>query len=421
MLSSSRAKRPGGGREVGVRGRRLKNCVSVENPTLHCAYDTEPCGAGGSRGKEGYSTADRKGLGPSRPQDSQDRRAVGNGRARTPARAPKESSHHKVGRSQCHSSEEPIVCNVGIDISKEQLDVAVRPSLEQFSVTNDDAGHKELRKRLLKLKPERIVLEPTGGYEAGVVQVLLAAKLPVIVVNARQVRNFAQATGRLAKTDRIDAAVLAHFGEAIRPEIRTLPDAHLRELEALVNRRRQLVDMQAAEVKRKQTSPASVHASIDEVLEFLAKLLADIDDAMNKLIKKTPAWREADDLLQSTPGVGPVLSRTLLALVPELGELTRKKIAALVGVAPFNNDSGKGVGKRSTWGGRAPVRAVLYMATLAARRFNPVIAALYDRLLSNGKPPMVALVAGMRKLLTILNAMKRDGRVWAPPQLSTVG
>lgn len=311
--------------------------------------------------------------------------------------------------------------NVGIDVSKARLDVAVRPSSEQFSVANDDAGHRELRKRLLKLKPERIVLEPTGGYEATVVQVLVAAKLPVVVVNARQVRNFAQATGRLAKTDRIDADVLAHFGEAIRPEIRPLPDAQLLELEALVNRRRQLVDMQAAEAKRKQTSPAAVHANIDEVIEFLAKQLADIDDDMNTLIKKTPAWREADELLQSAPGVGPVLSRTLLALVPELGKLGRKQIAALVGVAPFNNDSGQGVGKRTTWGGRAPVRAVLYMATLAARRFNPVIAAIYDRLVTKGKPPMVALVACMRKLLTILNAMKRDRHVWSPPQLSTAG
>lgn len=308
--------------------------------------------------------------------------------------------------------------NIGIDVSKARLDVVVRPSSEHFSVANDDAGWSDLRKRLLKLKPERIVLEPTGGFEAGVVQVLVAAKLPVIVVNARQVRNFAQATGRLAKTDRIDADVLAHFAEAIRPEIRPLPDAQLLELEALVNRRRQLVDMQATESKRKQTSPASVHASIDEVIEFLAKQVADIDDDMTKLIKKTPAWRETDELLRSTPGVGPVLSRTLVALVPELGKLTRKQIASLIGVAPFNNDSGRGKGKRTTWGGRAPVRAVLYMAALTARRCNPVITTLYERLVSSGKPPMVALVACMRKLLTILNAMKRDARVWTP-QLST--
>lgn len=399
-MSLEEGKLPGRSTEVGARGRRLKNRVPCGEP---CSQEAEPCGAKGPRGIEDYRTADRHVLGRPRPEHSKDRRAVGNGRARTPARA-NESSHHKVGRSQCHSSKEAIVSNVGIDVSKAQLDIAIRPTAEHFSVANDDAGHKELRKRLLKLKPDRIVLEPTGGYEAAVVRVLVAAKLPVVVVNARQVRNFAQATGRLAKTDRIDADVLAHFGEAIRPEIRPLPDAQLRELEALVNRRRQLVDMHAAELKRKQTSPASVHANIDEVIEFLAKQLADIDDDTSTLIRRTPAWREADELLQSTPGVGPILSHTLLALVPELGKLTRKQIAALVGVAPFNKDSGQGVGKRATWGGRAPVRAVLYMASLAARRFNPTIAAVYDRLVTNGKPPMVALVACMRKLLTIVSA-----------------
>jgi transposase len=249
------------------------------------------------------------------------------------------------------------VFNVGIDVSKSRLDVAVRPSAERFSVANDDDGHKELRKRLIKLKPERIVLEPTGGYEARIVRVLVAAKLPVVVVNARQVRNFAQALGRLAKTDGIDADVLAHFGEALHPEIRAFPDEQLAELEALVNRRRQLVDMRAGEVKRKQTAPRAVHVNIDELIAFLDKQLADIDDDLQKLIKKTPAWREADELLQSVPGVGPVLSSTLTALVPELGKLDRKQIAALVGVAPFNNDSGKAEGKRTTWGGRAPVRA----------------------------------------------------------------
>jgi transposase len=304
--------------------------------------------------------------------------------------------------------------NIGIDVSKSRLDVAVRPTSEQFSVTNDEAGHKELQRRLTKLKPERIVLEPTGGYESRIVQELLAAKLPVVVVNARQVRNFAQALGRLAKTDRIDADVLAHFGEAIRPEIRAFPETDLLELEALVNRRRQLVDMRAGEVKRKQTAPIHVHANIDELIEFLDKQIDAIDDDLQKLIRKTPAWREADELLQSVPGVGPVLSATLTALVPELGTLNRKQIAALVGVAPFNNDSGKGQGKRTTWGGRAPVRAVLYMAASIARRFNPVIASMYDRLTQAGKVPMVALVACMRKLLTILNAMKRDNRAWTP-------
>jgi len=206
----------------------------------------------------------------------------------------------------------------------------------------------------------------------------------------------------------------AHFGEAIRPEIRAFPDADLLELEALVNRRRQLVDMRAGEVKRKQTAPAALHANIDDVIEFLDKKIVDVDEELQRLIKKTPAWREADELLQSVPGVGRVLSSTLTALVPELGKLNRREIAALVGVAPFNNDSGRGEGKRTTWGGRAPVRAVLFMAASVARRFNPVIAAMYDRLTQNGKVPMVALVACMRKLLTILNAMKRDNKVWTP-------
>jgi transposase len=313
------------------------------------------------------------------------------------------------------------VLNVGIDVSKGSLDVAVRPSSERFSVANDDEGHKKLRNRLLKLQPERIVLEPTGGYEARIVQVLVAAKLPVVVVNARQIRKFAEALGRLAKTDRIDADVLAHFGEAIRPEIRAVPDEKLLELEALVNRRRQLVDMRTGEVKRKQTAPVSVHPNIDSLIESLDALLADIDDDLEKKIKGTEAWRESDELLQSVPGVGPVLSRTLTALVPELGQLDRRQIAALVGVAPFNNDSGKREGKRSTWGGRAPVRAVLYMAASVARRFNPVIKAMYERLLLAGKPPKVVLVACMRKLLTILNAIKRDQSKWTLPSHLAAG
>jgi len=256
------------------------------------------------------------------------------------------------------------------------------------------------------------VLEPTGGYESAIVQVLVSAQLPVIVVNARQVRDFAKASGRLAKTDSIDADVLAHFGEALRPEIRPLPDAALRELEALVSRRRQLVDMRAAETKRKQTAPKVVHPSIDEVIRFLTRQIDDVDKDLKKLIRKTPAWREADDLLQSVPGVGPVLSSTLTALVPELGTLNRRQIAALIGVAPFNKDSGMGERKRATWGGRAAVRAVLYMAASTARRFNPAISRFYDRLLATGKPAQVVLVACMRKLLTVLNAVARDRRSW---------
>jgi transposase len=303
---------------------------------------------------------------------------------------------------------------VGIDVSKAKLDVAVRPTGERFTFSNDESGHRELCKCLSKLEPELVVLEPTGGYEALVVQALASAKLPVVVVNARQIRQFAQAVGRLAKTDQLDADVIAHFGEAVRPEVRPLPDEAHRELEALVTRRRQLVEMRAGETKRKQTARPAIRANIDEVIEFLSKQIDDLDDHLKKLLRSTPAWREADDLLQSVPGVGPVLSTTLTALVPELGRLNRKQVAALVGVAPLNNDSGKRSGKRSTWGGRAPVRAVLYMAAVAARRYNKTIAAFYERLTSKGKTPQVALVACMRKLLVILNAMAKTRRPWTP-------
>ena len=307
-----------------------------------------------------------------------------------------------------------IAINVGIDVSKDRLDVAVRPSGDAFSVANTEDGHKELRKRLLKLQPERVILEPTGGYETAIVQCLLAGKLPVVVVNARQVRNFAQALGRLAKTDRIDSDILAHFGEALQPEIRPFPEDALRQLEALVSRRRQLVDMRSAETKRSRIAPASVRPSLEATIAFLTQQIDDLDNELNKQIRNTPAWREADDLFQSVPGVGRILSSTLMAMVPELGKLNRKQIAALIGVAPFNNDSGNGERRRMIWGGRAPVRAVLYMAATAACRFNPAIAALYKRLIERGKKPKVALVACMRKLLTILNAMKRHNRPWSP-------
>lgn len=304
--------------------------------------------------------------------------------------------------------------NIGIDVSKARLDVAVRPSGEAFSVANDESGRTQLRKRLAKLKPERIVLEPSGGYEALVVHALAAAKLPVVVVNARCVRQFAQAAGRLAKTDTIDAQVLAHFAEAMKPEIRAIPDEAARELGALVSRRRQLVDMRAAEIKRRQMSPPLVHPSIDLVIEFLTKQIDDAENNLLRVVRETPAWRAAEELYRSVPGVGPVLSNTVTALVPEIGKLNRKQIASLIGVAPMNNDSGARQGKRRAWGGRAPVRAVLYMATIAAIRFNSTLRSLHDRLIAKGKPAKVAIVACMRKLLTILNAIARDGRPWNP-------
>jgi transposase len=304
--------------------------------------------------------------------------------------------------------------NVGVDVSKLHLDIAIRPTGERFRVDNREDGFAELVKKLRKARPERIVLEPTGGYELALVQHLAQAKLPVVVVNARQIRQFAQATGRLAKTDRLDADVLAYFGEAIRPEIRPVPDDSHRELEALVTRRRQLVEMRGAEQKRRQTAPRPIHPNIDQVIAFLSQQIDDIDDGLRKLLRSTPIWREADDLLQSVPGVGPVLSATLTAFLPELGRLDRKQIASLVGVAPLNQDSGQRNGKRSVWGGRAPVRAVLYMAAQSAARFNPPLATFYQRLLANGKTPKVALVAVMRKLLTVLNAIARTRQPWTP-------
>lgn len=307
-----------------------------------------------------------------------------------------------------------IVSNVGIDVSKRRLEVAVRPSGQRFSIGNDEEGLRELVKRLQELRPERIVMEPTGGYERGAVAELARAGLPLVVVNARQMRDFAKATGRLAKTDRIDADVIAQFGEAIRPELRPFPDDTHRILEAMMTRRRQLLDMRSDEMRRKHTALRALHASIETVIEFLTQQIDDVDGDIEKLMRSTPLWREADDLLRSVPGVGPVLAATLTAFVPELGKLNRKQIAALVGVAPLNDDSGAHQGKRKTWGGRAPVRSVLYMATLTARQANPALKAFHDRLIERGKPRMVAIVATMRKLLTLLNAIVRSRRAWTP-------
>lgn len=302
--------------------------------------------------------------------------------------------------------------NVGIDVSKARLDVALLPGGEHFSVANDETGHSELLKRLQALSPERIILEPTGGYEIRVVEALATAGLPAVVVNARQVRQFAQATGKLAKTDKIDAEVIARFGEAIRPEVRPFPSETRRKLEALITRRRQLIDMRTGETKRKQTAPSEMLESIEQVVAFLCAQVKEVDSSIARLMALVPEWRESDKLLQSVPGVGPVLSATLTALVPELGTLNRKQIAALIGVAPLNNDSGSRVGHRSTWGGRAPVRSVLFMATLTARHSNPDLKAFHARLLERGKPKMVAVVATMRKLLTTLNAMVRSRETW---------
>jgi len=266
--------------------------------------------------------------------------------------------------------------------------------------------------RLDQLRPALVVLEATGGMELPLVGALAAAGLPVVVINPRQAREFAKATGRLAKTDAIDAQVLAHFAEAVRPRLRPLADAAAQELSALMTRRRQLIEMLTAERNRLRTAAPAVRPDIQEHIRWLERRLADLDGDLSQTIRSSDIWREKDDLLQSAPGVGPVVSTTLLADLPELGALNRKEIAALVGVAPLNRDSGTLRGRRTVWGGRSKVRSALYMATLVATQRNPVIRIFYQRLLSAGKPKKVALTACMRKLLTILNAMIRSRTPW---------
>lgn len=302
---------------------------------------------------------------------------------------------------------------VGIDVSKAQLDVAIRPTGEKESVANDKAGIKALVKRLAKIEPTLIVLEATGGYERQVTRALVSADLPVVVVNPRQVRDFAKATGELAKTDSIDAAVLAHFAEVIRPEMRPLPDVVTLELRSLTARRRQILEMIAAENNRLAMTSKAVAKRIDAHIRWLEQELERANQELDRAIEQSPIWKENDELLRSAKGIGPVTSRTLLAELPELGTLNRKQISALVGVAPFNRDSGSLKGRRSIWGGRAPVRCALYMATLVATRCNPVIRDFYNRLTAKGKLFKVALVACMRKLLTILNSMIKHKTRWS--------
>lgn len=306
---------------------------------------------------------------------------------------------------------------IGIDVAKAELVVAARPSGERWTVANDERGVRTLVERLRATAPTLVVLEATGGYELLCVAGLAAAGLPVVVVNPRQVRDFARATGQLAKTDRIDADVLALFAERVRPAVRPLPDAEAQELEALLARRRQLLEMLQAERNRLGQvfgrGKQPVKKSLKTHIAFLERELTLADTDLGAMIRHSPAWRERDDLLQSVPGVGRVLSFTLLADLPELGRLSRREIAKLVGVAPLSRDSGTLRGRRFVQGGRASVRAVLYMAALVATKRNPVIAGFYHRLLAAGKPKKLALVACMRKLLTILNTMARTGQRWS--------
>lgn len=303
---------------------------------------------------------------------------------------------------------------VGIDIAKAELAVAVHPSGPAWTVPHTEAGIRTLLARFQPLTPSLVVCEATGGLETALVGALAAAGLPLVVVNPRQVRDFARATGQLAKTDALDAAVLARFGAVVQPPVRPLPDAATQTLGALVTRRRQLVDMLTAERNRLGSAPRVLHRELRTHIAWLERRLTRMDSDLDAALRASPLWRTQDDLLRSVPGVGPVLTATLLAELPELGTLSRHQIAALVGVAPVARDSGAFRGRRRVWGGRADVRAVLYMATLAAVRCNPLLRAFYRRLTGAGKLPKVALTACMRKLLTILNAMLKHQTPWAP-------
>jgi transposase len=306
-------------------------------------------------------------------------------------------------------------CYVGLDVAKATLEVATnRADLTEWQTANDAAGIAALVARLRPLQPTLIVLEATGGYETAAVTALAVAGLPVAVVNPRQVRDFAKALGILAKTDTLDATVLVAFAERVRPTPRALPDDAHADLLALVTRRRQLVEMRTAELNRLATARPKLRPPVREHITWLERRIKDLDREISQLIEASPLWRTRDHLLQSTPGVGPQTSARLLVSLPELGQLTGREIAALVGVAPLNRDSGTRHGPRTTWGGRAPVRATLYMATLVATRHNPVIRTFYQRLRQAGKPPKVALVAAMHKLLTILNAIVKHQKPWAP-------
>ena len=312
---------------------------------------------------------------------------------------------------------------VGIDVAKAELVVSIVPSAERFTVANDERGVRTLVERLRSITPTLIVLEATGGYELLGVAALAAAALPVVVVNPRQVRDFAKATGQLAKTDRIDADLLARFADVVRPAVRPLVDDEAQELEALLTRRRQLLEMLQAERNRSGQvfgkGKRLVKKSLKAHISYLERELRMTDTDLGAMIKASPVWRERDELLQSVPGVGPVLSRTLLADLPELGQLSRREIAKLVGVAPLSRDSGTMRGRRFVQGGRASVRAVLYMAALVATKRNAVIRAFYLRLVAAGKPKKLALTACMRKLLTILNAMARSNTPWHAPEVPT--
>jgi len=304
---------------------------------------------------------------------------------------------------------------VGIDVSKSTLDVCIEPAVQTLHVAYDESGIKQIVVRLKEVNPTLIVMEATGGLEIRIATELASKGLPVAVVNPRQVRDFAKATGQLAKTDQVDAAVLAAFAKAIRPQARTLKDADTRALDDMVSRRRQLIDMRVQETLRLGTAASKpLEKSLNKHIAWLDKRIGEIDTDLTQRLRKSDVWRTKDDLLRGIPGVGPVTAVTMLAKCPELGMLNRREIAALTGVAPLANDSGKHSGKRFVWGGRADVRAVLYMATVSAIKHNDAIKAFAERLGKAGKPPKVVIVACMRKLLTIMNSMLKNNTPWSP-------
>ena len=302
---------------------------------------------------------------------------------------------------------------VGIDVSKDRLDVAVRPTGEVFAVERNAAGIDRLIARLEELSPRLVALEATGGFETVVAAALAAARLPVVIVNPAQVRAFAKAIGQRAKTDPIDAGVIAHFAEATKPEPRPLPDEATRSLADLVARRRQIIEMIGAERQReKRVTVPRLKKSITRLLKALEKELATVDTDIDDAVRGSAAWRGKEDLLASVPGVGPTIARTLIAELPELGQLGRKEIAALAGLAPFTRQSGQWRGRSFIGGGRPTVRSAMFMGAMVAKQHNPILKAFFDRLVAAGKPKMVALIAVVRKLLTILNAILRDNRPW---------
>ena len=303
---------------------------------------------------------------------------------------------------------------VGIDVSKDRIDVAVRPTGRTWSVSYNEVDVDGLVSELSGLAPEAVIAESTGGLELPLAAALAAASVPVAIINPRQARDFAKSTGQLAKTDWLDAQVLAHFGEAVRPPMRALPDSDTHALGNMLARRRQVMDILVAEKNRLTRATSQIRPRIQAHITWLEDELGGLDDELRDRVRKSPLWRVKDDLLRSVPDVGQQVSLTLLAYLSELGTLNRKQIAALVGVAPFNRDSGPRRGRRSVWGGRARVRSALYMGALVASRHNPVLREFYQRLLKAGKPKKVALTACMRKLLIILNSMMRIGERWNP-------